>query len=294
MTKKHLNSSRLTAILVVLFAIVYFYLNILMPKMIPNFLRVGIPRAPMNVLFIGTDTNFNIDTLKAMPNLLGRSDTIMLAHIDPIIGRINILSIPRDTYTNVPGFGWTKINASTVYGGPPLLKQAVEKLTDQKIDHYIQIKPTMIPGLVNTVGGIKVYIEKDMYYNDIAQNLHINLKQGWQKLNGDQAHQFIRFRHDFEGDIGRVRRQQQFFGALTAAMLKPGNLVRVPFSIYYLLGQIHTDLPINEALRLANFSRMAKIKTATLSGEAVNVDYAGSIWRVDNAAMKEQLKEFFK
>ncbi|OGC42711.1 hypothetical protein A2548_07825 [candidate division WOR-1 bacterium RIFOXYD2_FULL_41_8] len=291
--KKGLDKYRLLAIVIVVFAVAFFYLNIFLPKAIPLFMRTGTPRTPFNILILGTDTTYNHETGQPIPESNGRTDSILLAHLNPINFQIHVLSIPRDTYLTIPGYGRNKINAANVFGGIPLVKKTVTGLTKQKIDHFIKIKPEALIKLVDLLGGVSLFVEKDMYYVDKAQGLKIDLKMGRQKLSGQQAHGFIRYRHDLLGDIGRVNRQQVFLKALTKALLKPSNLLKAPFAIKTALGEIETDLTIPQTIGILNISRTATIKTATVSGEAKLLRGAGSVWEIDEQGLKKMLQEYF-
>ncbi|MDI6731329.1 MAG: LCP family protein [Candidatus Margulisbacteria bacterium] len=291
--KRKVDQNRLAAVCLILLAIIYFYFNIFAPRWIPNFLRVGILRKPTNVLILGTDMTFASVTQQALPKVNARADTIVLLHADPIVGKINILSIPRDTLAAVPGYWPTKINAANAYGGSSLMVKTVENLTGTRIDYYIELRPQALIKIVNLLGGVKIYVEKDMRYVDRAQHLDINLKEGWQKLSGNQAHQYIRFRHDLFGDIGRVERQQKFFSALTQSLKKPSNIIKAPLAIILSLRELDTNMPLNQAIRLINFSRMAKITAYTASGEAANLPVVGSVWILDMTAFKQTIREHF-
>ncbi|MFH1826696.1 MAG: LCP family protein [bacterium] len=294
--RRRLDSIRLLAILIILLGIIYFYFNIFSPKRLPDFLRIGLPRSPINLLILGTDITYDAETGLPMPELEGRADTIMLVHIDPVKNQINALSIPRDTYLEIPGHDWQKINAANAWGGLPLLSQTVSKFTGQKIDYYVKLRPTAITKLVDILGGVTLDVEKDMYYVDHAQNLKINLKKGRQRLSGDQAHSYIRFRHDLTADIGRVERQQKFLKALTKELTKPGNILKSPFALRAAVAEIETNLPLTKTVRLLNLGRFIAIddiKTKTASGEPVYIKQAGSIWQTDRKELDKTLKEFF-
>jgi len=291
-----LDRTRLLAILVIFFSIIYFYLNIFYPIIIPSFLRIGVTRKPINILLLGTDITFNYMTNKPMPNVDGRTDTIVLAHIDPIKSELNLLSVPRDTLVSIPKYGWQKINAAHVFGGNELTKSILTDLTGQKIDYFIEVKPTAVSRLVDLLGGVTLYVEKDMRYVDRAQNLNINLKQGWQKLSGAKAHEYIRFRHDPFGDIGRVGRTQKFLSAATAELGRPRNIVKAPFAVNAALQEIKTDLPITEIFRLLNWMRMlaaGAVHTTTVSGEVSSAAGVGSVWQVDKRGLQKNIEEFF-
>jgi len=296
MTKKHIEYSRILAILVILLAILYFYLNILLPQLIPKSLRIGIIRDPFNILILGTDVTFSAETRKPLQKLNGRADTILLVHINPIKNQISALSIPRDTYVIIPGYRPTKVNAANAYGGTPLMKETIELFVNKKIDYYLKIRPTAITKMVDLLGGVSIDVEKDMRYTDRAQNLNINLKKGLQKLSGKDAHDYIRFRSDYQGDIGRVARQQKFLKALGKTLTNPMNIYKAPEAITTALGEIETDLPLSKTLRTLNWSRMLpanSIKSATISGEVSYIRRAGSVWLPDNKAIKQQLTKYF-
>ncbi|MDD5382093.1 MAG: LCP family protein [Candidatus Margulisbacteria bacterium] len=294
--KKKADLFRVYALLTIVLTILYFYLNLFFPRLIPPSLRLGMIRKPFNLLIVGTDITFDSVSGKPIPNLEGRADTIILAHIDPVKQEVNLVSIPRDTLVAIPGYGQQKINASSVYGGIPLLEESVSGLTGKKIDHYLEVKPAAVTKLVDLLGGVTLLVEKDMRYVDRAQKLDINLKEGWQKLSGKKAHEYIRFRHDLYGDIGRIERQQNFLKALIKTSAKPSNIIKAPFAISLALQEIKTDLPLTQTIRLLNFSRtisFGDIKTHTISGESSLVEGAGSVWLINKNDLNRIIKEFF-
>lgn len=293
MKSKQLKIHRLLALTVILVFIIYFNLFIFAPRLIPAFLRLGIPRQPLNIIIIGSDINYDRVTGLPMPDLKARADSLIFVHLDPIRSRLNIVSIPRDSYVNIPTIGMSKINAANALGGVALTKQTVEKLMSKKIDYYLLVKPSLIPKVVDALGGVNIDVEKDMFYTDKAQHLYINLKMGYQKLNGSQAHQYIRFRHDLLGDISRVERQQIFLRALSQAMARPSNIIKAPYILNSILSNIETDIPVNQAVRIINFMRMGKQQAVTLYGTPATVPYAGSVWLIDQASLEAVTKEMF-
>jgi LCP family protein required for cell wall assembly len=296
MKKNRIDYYRLLAILTIIGSILYFYANLFAPRLVPRSLRIGVVRRPMNILVVGTDLNYNIDTGKIMPGSEGRTDSIMLVGIDPIHYRVNILSIPRDSFVAIPGRGMQKINAAHVYGGIDLVKQTVTDLTGLKIDHYVEVNPFVTIKLVDLVGGVDLFVEKDMHYVDRAQSLYINLKQGRHKLLGKDAQGYIRFRHDDSGDIGRVERQQKFLQSLFASFARPTNLLKAPLALGVAAQYIKTDLPLLNIFRLLNFTRMLSpgdIKTFTAAGEVGNSDFAGSIWVLNRPELDRIVRDHF-
>lgn len=293
MKKSKLDKTRILAILVIIFAIVYFYLNLFFPHTLPNFLRIGSVRRPFNLLIFGTDLNFDSETGRPIPGMVGRTDTLLLVHIDPARGQINLLSIPRDTLVTIPGYGMTKINAANVYGGPELAMETIKNLTHKSLDYYLGIDISSFMKMVNLLGGVNLYVEKNMRYVDRAQKLNIDLKAGWQKLSGEKAHEYIRFRHDAEGDIGRIQRQQNFLRALLMTLIRPSNLLKSPYAIWSTLKEVKTNLPPTLAIRLINFARMSSIKPFSIAGDSSLVDGVGAVWIPNKQEMQNILNEYF-
>jgi len=151
-----------------------------------------------------------------------------IAHLYSPDGQVRLLSIPRDTWVNVPGWGYGKINSANRRGGPDTLVQAVQQLTGLHVDAHALLSLNALRDLTDAAGGVNLTVPEDMRYDDTAGRLHINLKAGPQHLNGQQAEGFLRFRHDALGDIGRVSRQQMFLGALAARLRSPLNAWRLP------------------------------------------------------------------
>lgn len=296
--RKALDLTRLLAVFVLIIGISYFYLNVLNPALIPRSLRIGFIRQPFNLLVLGTDITFDALTLKPMPGKKGRADTLLLVRIDPIKHQVNVLSIPRDTYVEISGVGRSKINAANAYGGLPLVKETITQLTGQKIDHFIEIKPTAVTRMVDLLGGVTIDVEQRMRYVDKAQGLDIDLHQGEQKLSGKQAHDYIRYRNNYSGDIGRVRRQQKFLKALTKSLVSPANFLKAPFVIHTALAEIKTDLPLSQVIRLLNWGRLidiSNIETVMVPGDVkmINEPGAGSVWVPDLEKLDQEIRAMF-
>ncbi|WP_235827035.1 LCP family protein [Actinomyces culturomici] len=151
-----------------------------------------------------------------------RSDSIMLVNIAPN-GQTVTLSIPRDTYAKIPGYGWDKINAAYSYGGSALLVEAVENLTGLTVDHYVQIGMGGVADIVDAVGGINA-----CYDGDVAQGDPSGLEwtAGCHDVDGTTALAFSRMRYsDPEGDIGRTKRQRQVISKVVSKALSPSTLI---------------------------------------------------------------------
>lgn len=274
--------------------IAYFYFNLFLPTHVPFIFKFGIVERPLNILVMGTDVTINADT-KEKNVEKGRSDTIMLIHFDPLKNKINIVSVPRDSYVEIPGYGFNKINAAYVLGSEELTEKTLENLLGIKIDYFLIINTKGIVSLVDLVGGVTVDIDKDLYYVDRAQGLYINLKQGRKRLSGKEAEGFIRFRHDALGDFGRIQRQQQFFAALSSRIANPGSFIKAPFIIGLIHDHVHSNLSLKRFIMLANNARMMpknNIKSFTLPGNSGD-NIAGSVIFLDMPEVKKIIKENF-
>jgi LCP family protein required for cell wall assembly len=167
--------------------------------------RAGLSRAEIDALHVGFDEG----TLN--------SDSIMLLHMGS--GRPVLISIPRDSYVNIPGHGYNKINAALAYGGANLLIQTVENVTGLKIDHYMGIGFGGLVAVVNKIGGVQICLKTAI--NDSYSG--VNLSAGCHVLNGDQALAFVRDRHSFTTeDLQRIQDQRAFISALLKKATSPG------------------------------------------------------------------------
>ncbi|HEY9883862.1 MAG TPA: LCP family protein [Thermosynechococcaceae cyanobacterium] len=185
----------------------------------------------------------------------GLTDTMLLLRFNPEAKKLVALSIPRDTRTEIPGYGVAKINEANANGGPALSAKATsELLGGVGVDRYVSINVQGVQALVDALGGVTVFVPKDMKYKDESQHLYVNLKAGKQHLNGDQALQLLRFRYDEYGDIGRIQRQQLVMRALMEQALSPATLARLPQILSTIQTHIDTNLSVEELVALVGFA----------------------------------------
>ena len=176
-----------------------------------------------------------------------RSDTVMLASIDGYSNRVNLLSIPRDTMVKIPGYKTQKINALVGIGKEQaekgeidepeeLLINMVKNLTGLPIHYFASVELDGFKDLINALDGVDFNVPYDMDYDDPAQNLHIHLNAGQQHLDGQAAHDFVRFRHNNDdsapgeyamGDEGREYWQQEFLKELVRQKCKPQYISKI-------------------------------------------------------------------
>ncbi len=203
----------------------------------------------INILILGTD---DVDYSK-------HTDTIMVVHWKPLPRRLALLSIPRDTLIRLPKRGPMKINAVYAYGtavGSPdyalaMTRASVENLLNLKIHYTVHIKYTSFVKLVDAMGGVPLYVPKRMVYTDQAGGVDINLEPGYQLLDGRQALNYARFRHDQEGDIGRIRRQQNFVKAFLTQMARFSRLPQTVGAFVTFLKEVETNMSPGAAIFLA-------------------------------------------
>ncbi|SFK55521.1 transcriptional attenuator, LytR family [Cellulomonas sp. KH9] len=139
-----------------------------------------------------------------------RTDTILLLHV-PADGPTALISLPRDTYVDVPGHGGAKLNSAFAWGGAPLLVQTVEGLTGLTVDHYAEIGMGGVAHLVDAVGGVNLCYDGDV---DDADSGMV-WTAGCHDVDGGTALAFARMRKaDPAGDVGRAQRQRQLIGAV--------------------------------------------------------------------------------
>ncbi|MEK7433632.1 MAG: LCP family protein [Cyanobacteriota bacterium] len=189
-------------------------------------------------LITGTDVVYNYG--RKINSTKGRTDAIILAKLSD--NSIDLLSIPRDTYVNIPEYGDNKINAANVKGGAKLLKETIENNFNLKIDDYILINTSGVVEFVDLFGGIDFNIPKRMRYNDYSANLFIDLYPGFQHLDGKKVHDLLRFRNDALGDFNRVKREQEVIKAIISQILKPSNILKIPSALYILDNYIETSM----------------------------------------------------
>lgn len=218
------------------------------------------------------------------------ADAIIVASVDPDTKLVSLLSIPRDTRVELAGSSFLKINAIPMLRGIPELMNVVTDLTGIPLDGYVLTNFEGFKSIIDTLGGITLYVEKDMYYvtGDKVDGV-INLKQGEQRLTGAQALQYARFRNDAMADISRTARQQKVLKAVAKEMLQVGTLPKLPKLVPQLMKAVETNLSVMDIIKLSKVAAYfdgANIVSQTLPGSFV--DFNGlSYWEVNRKQAKE-------
>lgn len=216
-----------------------------------------------------------------------RTDSIILVSVDKEHNRIAMMSMPRDTRVKIPGHGYDKINSANVYGGPELVMDVVSDLVGMNIDKYVMTNVRGFRDIVDTLGGVTLDVEKKMYHYDPYDEpelREINLKPGVQRLDGNKALQYVRFRSDALGDVSRTERQQKFLKVLAKEMMQPSTITKLPKLVPTINKYIDTNLGLGQMVTLANAAKdlnNVEIVTQTLPGKFLDMNGV-SYWSVDS------------
>lgn len=208
-----------------------------------------------NYLVVGSDSGDGLTDAQLREvgaNRVGRAgtrtDTILLVHIPASRQAASFVSFPRDSYVRIPGVGFNKINSAYQYGekeraggGPSKLIATVQALSGQHVDHYVEVSLFGFYTITNAVGGVDVCLTRPAR----EQRANINLPAGRQTLDGKEALAFVRQRYGVPGgDLGRIKRQQYFLGALTRKVLSAGVLLN-PFRLHNLLNAAGSSVKVD-------------------------------------------------
>ncbi len=233
---------------------------------------------PINILFMG------IDARDAKSN--SRSDTMIMASIDPNTKKTALVSIPRDTRIKNSSGKYDKINSVNFLEGPEAACKEVAKLLNVPVDYYVVTNFAGFGEIVDALGGVHINVPPGMKHSDpIDPELAFNIPQGNQYLNGKQALGFVRFRGGPTADIGRTENQQKFIKALAAEMLQSKTITKLPQLIPQINKNVRTNLPLKDMIYLANMAKeidMANLSAQTLPGYFLHDNATGaSYWEAD-------------
>ena len=243
-----------------------------------------------NVLVLGLDDSVNMDNAKEK-----RADAILLISMENATGKVRILNIPRDTWVEMAlNKGETRLSNVYAIGGAPLMVRTINQMFDISIHQYVIIDLTTFGQLVDAVGGIDLYVERNMDYDDPEAGLSIHMRQGYRHLDGVGAEHYLRYRSDDLGDLGRTQRQQKFVKAFYAKLLRVDTLPKIPAIADILKQNVTTSAELFDSVHIGNVIRKLNIeppRTIMLPGDFARED--DTVWIMDRTATDEIIHELF-
>lgn len=240
----------------------------------------------VNILLLGSDSR---------GEERARTDTIMIANYHPDNKTYKLISIMRDSYVEIPGYGKNRINTAFTKGGPDLLRQTILQNFDIDIQYYAIVDFEGFVQLIDTAfpEGVEVDVEKKM-----SKNIGVTLQPGMQRLNGKQLLGYVRFRHDAEGDFGRVQRQQKVIKELGSELTSISTIPKLPKLLGVLMPYMNTNMDTGDILYigkdfLSKKNREIKTLRIPVDGAWQNARINGaSVLTIDLEKNKTAIQEF--
>jgi LCP family protein required for cell wall assembly len=186
-----------------------------------------------------------------------RTDTMLVISVDPVTRSAAVISIPRDLYVFIPGYGNDRINEAYPVGGPDLARRVVSEVLQLPVPYYVVVDFRGFKRIINTLGGVVVDVEHPIYDPDYPADtgndyITVDIKAGRQWMDGDTALKYVRSRmSDPEGDFGRSKRQERLLLALKDQVLRPATLARAPVLLAQLQDTVSTNFPLRDVPSLA-------------------------------------------
>jgi LCP family protein required for cell wall assembly len=248
-------------------------------------------RERVNILLLGADAR------SSSKNTSPRSDTILIASIDPVTKKASLFSILRDTYVSIPGHGQDRINAAFSIGGPNLTMKTVSEFLGIPIQYYVYTDFQGFVALVDAIGGIEIDVEKDMKYHDSEEpELDINLKKGLQHMDGKTALQYVRFRHDALSDYSRTERQRKFLTAVAQKLQSTTSILRLPSILNKIDPYITTNLSITDMIKLGSLG--FEVRASGVNSQQIPPSHLLQETNIGGASVltvnKQKLQQFVK
>ena len=257
------------------------------------------------------ETLKNLDRLDIliMGESTGMSDTIIACSYNPKTQKASMLSIPRDTYVTNGNYKYSAQNKiNYLYSGgetPEKTVEAVNEITGLDIKYYILVDTEALRKLVDLIGGVEFDVPINMNYDDYGQDLHIHLTKGYQKLNGDQAEQVVRFRHNNDGssypyeygneDYGRMKTQRNLIIAVAKQTIKLKNVTEIKNMINIMKEDVKTNIDFNLLIDYIPYAinmNLDTIQTAQLPGNS-DQKYGGWFFFHDEEETLKVVDELF-
>ena len=224
-----------------------------------------------------------------------RADAILLVSMENATGKVRILNIPRDTWVPMAQEkGETRLSHVYAVGGAPLMVRTINQMFGISIHQYVVIDLDTFAKIIDAVGGIDIYVERDMDYDDPEAGLSIHMRQGYRHLDGVGAECYLRYRSDDLGDLGRTQRQQKFVKAFYAKLLRVDTLPKVPQIADILKQNVTTSAELFDSVHIGNVVRKLNAQppcTIMLPGDFARDD--DTVWIMDRKATDKVIHELF-
>ena len=233
---------------------------------------------PVTTLVLGSDSRISAGDPNQWAYGAQRTDAIMIVQVSGDRKDVFVMSIPRDSWVNVPGYGMAKINAAFSYGGPTLMIQTVEELTGIYIDHFAVTDFESFATITDALGGVSMYLPNGLNGDGVS------VAPGQQTLTGDQALVYVRQRYNLSGgDFSRVQRQQNWMRSIMAAVIDQGILKDLGELTDFVLQTVAKSVAVDEGLTVPQMVELG-YSVRDLRGEDVTfmtAPYAGTGWSPD-------------
>lgn len=291
--KKRRSLRRLTLLIILLLAVCGYAYSFLFRAIVPS--RETNPADQGKTLDGGSAVNVLLMGIDHRTNDVGRSDTLLLLTVDMKKDKAAILSIPRDTRVKIADNGYDKINHTYAFGGHELTCATVSELLGAPIDYYVLLDPEVFVGVIDTLGGVDITVERPMHYEDPWDGnggLIIDFQPGRQHLNGQKSIEYVRYR-DEQGDLGRIGRQQNFVREIISQTRLTSLLTKLPALLKASDKLLVTNLGLSERCRLATFLAGLKkeyFNSSMLPGRPAYLDSI-SYWLPDIKRARLQLAD---
>ena len=261
---------RITSLIIISLLVALIGFGIYMYSFLSGLNKNNLPGAidpsgknPINILVLGMDIG---DAAQAESKVGNRTDTMMVLNYNPATKRAKIVSIPRDTMIEIDSAvgengklqKYWKMNAAYAIGGDEEVTNQIQDILEIQINYLVKIDYNAFRNIIDAIGGVEMYIDQDMYYDDDSQDLHINFNAGETvNLDGKKAEEFFRWRKNNDGtgfangDLDRIENQQKFVKKVIEKCISPSVVVKIPKILNVVKNSLDTNLDANQMLKYA-------------------------------------------
>lgn len=243
--------------------------------------------APFNVLVMGVDKRPPRE--RTEENSGSRSDTLILARVEPASGNVTMVSVPRDLLVEISPGKEGKINSAYTEGGPERVVSVVENYAQISVDHTVVVDFKGFKEVIDAVGGLRMEVEEGLPTNH-------GLQSGMHTLNGRQALFYSRYRGSAGGDLDRMDRQRKVVAALRSQMMQLSTLAKLPGVVQALDDNVKSDLDFDESLSLGKAlikrGQGTQLRSTRLEGTPETLSDGEEVLVPDGAANEQVLQDF--